>query len=106
MNARSDCVTLQRQVRPSPGVESLSEHPTKVRGAYSPFDRFQWLSPEAHTAFNQASRRRHFADSRRIYSQSEPGNEMYRIVSGYVRMSVLRNDGREALHSVLGAGDC
>src|SRR5262249_47997978 len=29
-----------------------------------------------------------------------------RIVSGSVRMSVLRRDGREALHSVLGPGDC
>jgi len=31
---------------------------------------------------------------------------MYRIVSGSVRMSVLRYDGREALHSVLEPGDC
>jgi CRP-like cAMP-binding protein len=84
----------------------LSERPTKVTGGYSPFDIFQWLSPEAQTAFTQVSRRRHFADSGRIYAQSEPSNEMYRILSGCVRMSVLRDDGREALHSVLGAGDC
>jgi CRP/FNR family transcriptional regulator, cyclic AMP receptor protein len=31
---------------------------------------------------------------------------MYRILSGSVRMSVLRHDGREALHSLLQPGDC
>jgi CRP-like cAMP-binding protein len=31
---------------------------------------------------------------------------MYRIVSGFVRISVLRDDGREALYLVLGSGDC
>lgn len=31
---------------------------------------------------------------------------MYRIVSGCVRISVLRRDGREALYLVLGPGDC
>jgi CRP/FNR family transcriptional regulator, cyclic AMP receptor protein len=105
LNSRSSNFRTALFDRPSP-EPGLNERPTKVRGGYSPFDIFQWLSPEAETAFTQASRRRHFTDSRRIYSQSEPGNEMYRIVSGCVRMSVLRNDGREALHSVLGAGDC
>jgi CRP-like cAMP-binding protein len=38
--------------------------------------------------------------------QSEPGNEMYRIVTGSVRMSVLRRDGREVLYLVLEPGDC
>jgi CRP-like cAMP-binding protein len=79
---------------------------TATRTGYSPFDIFQWLSTEAQIAFDWASRRRRFSDSCRIYAQSEPGNEMYRIISGSVRMSVLREDGREALHSVLEAGDC
>jgi CRP/FNR family cyclic AMP-dependent transcriptional regulator len=70
------------------------------------FDIFQWLSTDAQEAFSLASRRRRFSDNCRIYSQSDPGNDMYRIVSGSVRMSVLRYDGREALHSVLDAGDC
>jgi CRP/FNR family transcriptional regulator, cyclic AMP receptor protein len=79
---------------------------SKHRAGYSPFDIFQWLSAEGQEAFTLASRRRHFSDSCRIYSQSEPGNEMYRIVSGSVRMSVLRHDGREALYLVLEPGDC
>jgi CRP-like cAMP-binding protein len=73
---------------------------------YPPFDIFQWLLPEAQRAFTQASRLRRFAEGSRIYTQSEPGDEMFRIVSGSVRMSVMRLDGREALHSVLAPGSC
>lgn len=73
---------------------------------YPPFDIFRWLSTEAQRAFLRASRRRRFPDGSRIYSQSEPGGEIYRIVSGSVRMSILCQDGREALYLVLVAGDC
>jgi CRP-like cAMP-binding protein len=73
---------------------------------FASFDIFQWMSAEAQEAFTLASRRRQFADGNRIYSQSEFGHEMYRIVSGAVRMSVLRRDGREALYLVLEPGDC
>jgi CRP/FNR family cyclic AMP-dependent transcriptional regulator len=78
----------------------------KSPAGYAPFDLFQWLSTDAQQAFTAASRRRYVSDNCRIYSQSERGNEMFRIVSGSVRMSVLRHDGREALHSVLQPGDC
>jgi CRP/FNR family cyclic AMP-dependent transcriptional regulator len=83
-----------------------SDHSSKLRTGYAPFDIFQWLPTETQEAFTLASRRRHLTDNCRIYTQAEPGNEMFRIVSGSVRMSVLRNDGREALHSVLETGDC
>jgi CRP/FNR family transcriptional regulator, cyclic AMP receptor protein len=94
---------LFESARPEPTVSGRAAKP---RAGHSPFDIFQWLSSEAREAFDQAARRRHFSDNCRIYSQSEPGREMFRILSGSVRMSVLRHDGREALHSVLGAGDC
>ncbi|HEY4214848.1 MAG TPA: Crp/Fnr family transcriptional regulator [Steroidobacteraceae bacterium] len=76
------------------------------RAGYSPFDIFQWISPDARESFVRAARQRHFPDGSRIYSQSEPGDAMYRIICGSVRMSVIRDDGREALHSMLEAGSC
>jgi CRP/FNR family transcriptional regulator, cyclic AMP receptor protein len=88
--------------RESDVSDRFGEH----RAGYSPFDIFQWLSVEAQEAFVRVARRRHFPDGSRIYSQSEPGDAMYRIVSGSVRMSVMRDDGREALHSLLEAGSC
>lgn len=78
---------------------------SKSRADDSSFDMFQWLTSEAQQAFIVACRRRHFCEGRRIYSQSEPGNEMYRIVSGSVRMAAIRH-GREALYMVLQPGDC
>jgi CRP/FNR family cyclic AMP-dependent transcriptional regulator len=87
--------------------ESLPADGSAQPGAvYPPFDIFQWLSPEAQHSFIRVSRRRHLANGSRIYTQSEPGDEMFRIVSGSVRMSVMRLDGREALHSVLEPGSC
>ena len=89
------------------GRKPDSSAPTEPSQAgYSLFDIFQWMSNDAQKSFTRASRRRHFSDGCRIYSQSESGDEMYRIVSGYVRMSVLRHDGREALHSLLEPGSC
>ncbi len=82
--------------------DQFGEH----RAGYPPFDIFQWLSTEAQESFVRAARRRRFSNGSRIYSQSEPGDAMYRIVSGSVRMSVMRHDGREALHSLLEPGSC
>lgn len=84
----------------------VGECSPKPRTGYSQFDLFQWLSPQAQEAFTHASRLRQIPDGSRIYSQAEPGNEMYRIVRGSVRLSVLRSDGREALYQVLQPGDC
>jgi len=79
---------------------------SKPPRGYSSFDIYQWLSKESQEAFSLACRRRHYSDSCRIYSQSELPNEMFRLVSGSVRMSVLRQDGREVLYQVLEPGDC
>jgi CRP/FNR family cyclic AMP-dependent transcriptional regulator len=84
----------------------VSSRTSKPRGDYSSFDIFQWLPRESQEAFGLACRRRHYSDGCRIYSQSEPANDMYRLISGSVRMSVLRQDGREVLYQVLEPGDC
>lgn len=107
LHALSHPTNLRTVVFEGDKLESkVSDRSAKPRAGYSPFDIFQWLSAEAQAAFALACRQRHFSDSRRIYMQSEPGNEMYRIVSGSVRMSVLRHDGREVLYLVLEPGDC
>jgi CRP-like cAMP-binding protein len=72
----------------------------------SPFDIFQWLPTNVQEAFSASARRIRLPDGERIYTQAEPGNEMFRILSGSVRMSVLRHDGREALYLIFEPGDC
>lgn len=72
----------------------------------APFDIFQWLPEEARIEFDAAARRRRCSQGEFIYGQGEPGSEMYRLVSGAVRLSVTRSDGRELLYLNFQPGDC
>jgi CRP-like cAMP-binding protein len=49
---------------------------------------------------------RRFAAGAVIYREGEPGNVMYRIVSGRVRIRSISGSGREALMVIYGPGHC
>ena len=72
----------------------------------SSFDFFQWLSPAAQIAFKAASHRRRYAHGQTIYLEGEEGDEMFRVDSGSVRLSVSWDDGREVLFILVEPGDC
>lgn len=72
----------------------------------SPFDIFQWLPPEVCDAFGRAARLRRYAPGESIYCQGDSGGHMFRLVSGAVRMSVMRADGRELLYALFEPGAC
>jgi CRP/FNR family cyclic AMP-dependent transcriptional regulator len=72
----------------------------------SPFDIFQWLPAEVRDEFTKAARRRRCLKGELIYIQGEPGEHMYRLLSGAVRLSVARSDGRELLYLLFEPGDC
>lgn len=72
---------------------------------HSAFDLFQWLPKSAQDAFVLASQRLQLSDGRLIFTQGDPGNELYRLVSGSVRMSSLRASGHEAVYLMLRPGD-
>src|SRR3546814_3517450 len=63
------------------------------------FDMLQWLSTEAGCALVAAATVRHVPAGGTIYDQLEEGDEMFRLVSGSVRLSVLCEEGRELLSS-------
>ena len=73
---------------------------------HAPFDLLQWLSEEAGRAFTAAARRRRVPARNTIYAQSDDGQEMFRLVSGSVRLSVMGADGRDLLYQLFGPGDC
>ena len=56
---------------------------------YALFDILQWLSDDVGRAFLAAARVRRVPARGTIYEQSEEGNEMFRLVSGSVRLSVM-----------------
>lgn len=70
------------------------------------FDLLQWMPGPVQVAFRQALRPRRYAAGQIIYLQGDPGLEMYRIASGYVRLSVTRGDGRELIVFLFDPGDC
>lgn len=72
----------------------------------SHFDIFQWLSEEAADALRKAGRLRRVSAGSIIYVQAEPGDEMYRLVSGSVRLYVSNVDGRQLTFLLFGSGDC
>ena len=64
------------------------------------------MNAEARTAFTGMLRRRSYSEGQFIYIQDEAGSEMYCIVSGSVRLSVSRKDGRETVFLLFGPNDC
>lgn len=72
----------------------------------SSFDLFQWLPADVGVAFEHVARRRRFVLGEIIYSQGEPGDQMFRLAAGAVRLSVARSDGRELLYCLFEPGDC
>lgn len=72
----------------------------------SHFDIVQWLSAEVGSALERAGHPKRFPAGSTIYVQGEPGDEMYRLVSGSVRLYVSNADGRELTFLLFGSGDC
>jgi CRP/FNR family cyclic AMP-dependent transcriptional regulator len=71
----------------------------------APFDLFQWLPTKVRGAFAPYAHVRRYTAGQVIYCQDEPSDEIYRISSGSVRLSLIRFDGREFLQGIFGAGD-
>jgi CRP-like cAMP-binding protein len=66
---------------------------------------FAWLEPAAVSDLATRMTRRGYDASCSIYSQGDPGDEMYRVVNGYVRLSVYHPDGRRVVFLLFGPGD-
>jgi CRP-like cAMP-binding protein len=72
----------------------------------SPFDIFQWLPADVAERLTSLGRRRSYSAGQIIYCQDDPSNELYRIVSGTVRLALIREDGKEFVFGVFGPGEC
>src|SRR3546814_14363044 len=70
------------------------------------FDMLQWLSTEAGCALVAAATVRHVPAGGTSYDQLEEGDEMFRLVSGSVRLSVICEEGRGLLYQLFWPGDC
>lgn len=76
---------------PAPGVQS---------------DLLQWLPPVVRDAFRAASKRRRLKAGEFLFQHGEAGREMYRVLSGTLRLSLMRVDGHQMIYALLGPGEC
>ena len=72
----------------------------------SRFDMVQWMTPQVREAFHASASRRRLAAGQIIYVFGDTASEMYRIVSGSVRLLATRSDGREVVFLRFQPGDC
>lgn len=72
----------------------------------SRFDLVGFLPPEVQEAFERAALLRRYTSGQTIYQKEDSGSEMFRVVSGGVRLSYLLEDGRELFHTLYHPGDC
>lgn len=70
------------------------------------FDFFGSLPDVVRQAFLQAARSRRYAAGQVLYHKGEQGHEMYRVVSGEIRLSYLRESGSELFHTLYRPNDC
>ena len=74
--------------------------------SHAPFDLLQWLSDASASAFVAAAHKLVVPAGQTIYAQSDDGDELFRVVSGSIRLSVADQDGRELSYYLFGPGDC
>jgi len=73
---------------------------------YAKFDLQQWMPEELRHAFLARLKHRVYRAGQSIYRQNSPGIEMYRLISGTVKISVLRPDGHQITYTLFEPGDC
>ena len=72
----------------------------------SRFDMVQWMTPQVREAFHASASRRRLSAGQIIYVFGDAASEMYRIVSGSVRLFATRSDGREVVFLRFQPRDC
>ena len=83
--------------------DNVATLPTLLEGGR--YDLFRWLPNEVREAFMQAAKPRFVQEGQIIYQQGDIANEMYRIVSGAVRLTSMQIDGRELMYTLFVARD-
>ncbi|KAJ10345.1 Crp/Fnr family transcriptional regulator [Pseudomonas aeruginosa] len=69
---------------------------------------FNWvedLKPEVRKALFEKARIKIFPDGATIYAQGDPVTDVYQIISGEIRLSILTEDGQEVLMYIYKSGD-
>ncbi len=85
---------------------NVSEENTRMRAAIAQADLFTSISVDAIEDLAERASLRRVAAHGTIVSQDEPGDSMFLIVSGRVKVGIFGENGREVTLSVLRQGQC
>ena len=85
---------------------AVSEEGTRLRSAIAQAELFTTMSAEAVDDLAARASLRRVPAQGTIVSQDEPGDSMFLIVTGRVKVGIFGENGREVTLSVLRAGQC
>ena len=66
---------------------------------------FQGVEPSAVSALTKQFQRVDFPRGHTVFGQGEPGDRLYIIVSGQVKIGIRSSDGQENLLTIMGPSD-
>lgn len=69
-------------------------------------DLLQWLPEPVRRDFQSQSVIRSMPAGQTIFQHGESGKEMFRVLRGTVRVSMMRLDGLQMVYALLGPGEC
>lgn len=90
-----------------PAISSAAaEENARVRASISQTKLFSSLSPDAVADLAQRASIRRVPANGTVLTQDEPGDSMFLIISGRVKVGIFGENGREVTLSVLRTGQC
>ena len=66
---------------------------------------FAALDDDANIALRSAMRREHFARGEVIFEEGDPGDQLFAVITGKVKLARTAPDGRENLQAICGPGE-
>lgn len=87
-------------------TSAATEEGSRMRTAIAQADLFNTLSAEAVSDLTERASLRRVPVHGTVVSQDEPGDSMFLIVSGRVKVGIFGENGREVTLSVLRQGQC
>jgi CRP/FNR family cyclic AMP-dependent transcriptional regulator len=66
---------------------------------------FAALDDDANSALRSAMRREHFARGEVIFDEGDPGDKLFAVIEGKVKLARTASDGRENLQAICGPGE-
>lgn len=110
-NAKAQTTARPRRSRARGGIpldpQTLGHHPTAmdIAGLRKRSVIFEALSDEEAASLMQMARKINHPARHTVFQEGEPGDHLLVVLEGRVKVSLISPDGKEAILSILEAGD-